>query len=51
MTMDEAVAIFGSKRKLAEALGITEQAVYQWGDKVPELRLYQIREKMPQGRA
>ena len=51
MKTDEAAAIFGSKRKLAEALGITEQAVYQWGEKVPELRLYQIKEKMPQDRA
>jgi len=51
MKTDEAAALFGSKRKLAEALGITEQAVYQWGEKVPELRLYQIKEKMPQARA
>ena len=45
MTKQEAIDLFdGSIRKLAEALGITEQAVSQWGDEVPELRAYQIRE-------
>ena len=45
MTKQEAIDLFdGSIRKLAEALGITEQAVSQWGDEVPELRVYQIRE-------
>lgn len=44
MTKEEAIEAFGSVRKLAEALGITEQAVHQWGDEVPELRFYQIRE-------
>lgn len=42
MTTEEAKEIFGGARKLAEALGITEQAVAQWGDTVPELRVYQI---------
>lgn len=45
MTKQQAIDLFdGSVRKLAEALGITEQAVHQWGDTVPELRVYQIRE-------
>jgi len=39
----EAINAFGSVRKLAEAIGITEQAVHQWGDMVPELRAYQIK--------
>ncbi len=43
MTKQEAIDAFGSIRKLAEALGITEQAIHQWGDAVPELRSYQIR--------
>lgn len=44
MTTEEAKALFdGSARKLAEALGITEQAVSQWGGLVPELRVYQIK--------
>lgn len=40
----DAIEIFGSARALANAIGITEQAVSQWGDDVPELRVYQIRE-------
>jgi DNA-binding transcriptional regulator YdaS (Cro superfamily) len=44
MTTKEAVAMLGgSQRKLAEALGISTQAVAQWGGTVPELRSYQIR--------
>jgi len=43
MTTEEAKALFGGARKLAEALGITEQAVSQWGENVPELRVYQIK--------
>lgn len=45
MTTKEAVAMFGgSRRSLAEALGISVQAVAQWGDEVPRLREYQIKE-------
>lgn len=44
MTKKEAIEAFGSIRKLADALGITEQAIHQWGDNVPELRAYQIRD-------
>lgn len=45
MTKQEALKLFdGSVRKLADALGITEQAIHQWGDHVPKLRAYQIRE-------
>ena len=52
MTTKEAVAMFGgSRRRLAEALGITTQAVAQWGDTVPLLREYQIREIVNGGRA
>lgn len=46
MTKEEAVKAFGSVRKLADALGISEQAVHQWGDLVPELRKFQIREML-----
>ena len=45
MTTDEAKEIYGTIRALAEALGITEQAVYQWGGEVPDLRVYQIQVK------
>lgn len=37
-----AAEFFGSKKKLAVALGISPSAVTLWGDDVPELRQYQI---------
>ena len=33
---------FGSVRAIAEALDITVQAVYDWGDEVPNGRAYQL---------
>ena len=44
MKVEEAITQFGSVAALATALGISVQAVYQWGDTVPPLRVYQIRE-------
>ena len=44
MTKYEAIKTFGGVRPLAESLGISEQAVNQWGPIVPELRKYQIKE-------
>lgn len=46
MTKDEAVRLMGSKSKVAQALGISRQAVSAWGDDVPPLRAYQLREIM-----
>lgn len=40
----EAVDTFGGVKKLAEALGIQHSAVSQWGEFVPPLRAFQIRE-------
>lgn len=42
MKTAEAVKMFGNVRQLADALGVTEQAIYKWGDDVPKLRCYQI---------
>ena len=42
MQTDYAVKVFGTRRKLADALGISTQATYQWGDTVPKLRAYEI---------
>lgn len=39
---------FGSKKKLAIALGISPSAVTMWGNEVPELRQYQL-EKITKG--
>lgn len=44
MSKDEAILLFGTASNLARALGITRQAVGLWGEMVPPLRAYQIRE-------
>lgn len=44
MKISDAILAFGSLTALAKALGISVQAVYQWGDTVPPLRVYQIKE-------
>lgn len=44
MRVEQAIIEFGSVAALAAALGISVQAVYQWGDMVPALRAYQIRD-------
>lgn len=46
MTKQEAIAALGSAKSLADALGITESAVSQWGDNVPILRQYQLKEML-----
>ncbi|WP_085614961.1 MULTISPECIES: Cro/CI family transcriptional regulator [unclassified Pseudomonas] len=47
MTKSQAIKYFGSISALAKALGVTYEAVRQWGD-VPELRQYQI-ERLTKG--
>lgn len=42
MTKQEALAHFGTVAKLAKALGISTQAIYDWPEKVPALRQFQI---------
>jgi hypothetical protein len=44
MTKNEAIKIFGGVRGLAEALGISTQAVGRWAEEIPPLREYQINE-------
>jgi hypothetical protein len=46
MKLDDAIAHFGSRRALAEALKISQAAIAQWEGEVPPLRQYQIRELM-----
>lgn len=43
MRTDEAVEVFGSKNALAEAIGISPSAVYQWGKDVPVSRRQSVR--------
>jgi hypothetical protein len=44
LTKKEAIEAFGSATALAKALGITVQAIGQWGEFVPALRAYQVRD-------
>jgi DNA-binding transcriptional regulator YdaS (Cro superfamily) len=48
--MDKAQAIekAGSAMALAKLLGITRQAISQWGDQVPQARLWQLKALKPQ---
>jgi DNA-binding transcriptional regulator YdaS (Cro superfamily) len=42
MFTDDAVQYYGGRRQLAEALGITRQAVEQWGKIVAEGAAYKL---------
>lgn len=42
MKKQDAIKHFGGSGKLASALGILPCAVSQWGEVIPELRVYQI---------
>ncbi len=42
MKTKEAIEHFGGIKNLADALGIWPQTVYQWGEKVPKGRAYQL---------
>ena len=46
MKTKEAIQFFGGLKPLADALGIWPQAVYRWGENVPPLRAFQIKELM-----
>jgi len=38
----DAIRFYGSVAKLADALNITPQAVYDWGDLVPRGRAFEL---------
>ena len=38
----DAVRAYGSKAKLAKTLGVTRQAISQWGDYLPELQAMRL---------
>jgi DNA-binding transcriptional regulator YdaS (Cro superfamily) len=42
MKTADAIKYFGTRTALAKALGISKQAVAQWGETVPEGRAYQL---------
>jgi DNA-binding transcriptional regulator YdaS (Cro superfamily) len=43
MKTQTAITLAGSASALAELLGITQSAISQWGDDVPQARLWQLR--------
>lgn len=43
----DVIKYFGSAAKVARAIKISRSAVCQWGEEVPPLRAYQIREVAP----
>ena len=42
MKTQDAVERYGSKKALAEKLGISPQAISQWGDDMPELQALKL---------
>ncbi|MCQ2994040.1 Cro/CI family transcriptional regulator [Pseudomonas syringae] len=42
MNTHDVAEFFGSKKKLADALGIRPSAVTMWGETIPKSRQYQI---------
>ena len=48
MTTEEAIKHFGSKKKLADALGIWPHPIYRWKESPPPLRQFQI-ERLTKG--
>jgi hypothetical protein len=48
MKTQDAIQTFGSIKEIAKALGLSVQAIYAWGEDVPPLRAYQLREIIEQ---
>lgn len=47
MKKADAIALAGSQEALAELLGITSSAITQWGEMVPESRVWQLKVLRP----
>lgn len=47
MRKSSVIAALGSGQAVADLLGISRAAVSNWGDEVPALRAYQLRELRP----
>jgi hypothetical protein len=48
MKTETAIAHAGSPKALAELLGITPSAISQWGEDMPEGRMWQLRVLRPE---
>jgi hypothetical protein len=49
MKLQDAIGYFGSRNKIAKALGVTRQAITRWRDGIPALQQYRI-EEMTKGK-
>ena len=47
MDKQQAIEKAGSAMALAKLLGITRQAISQWGDEIPQARLWQLKALKP----
>lgn len=48
MKTQQAIQLAGSAKTLAEMLGITGGAISQWGEEVPDARVWQLRVLKPE---
>lgn len=48
MKTAHAIHLAGSAAALAKLLGITPSAISQWGEEVPPLRMYELRDRKPE---
>lgn len=48
MKTEQAISRAGGAKSLAELLGITPSAISQWGDELPEGRVWQLRVLRPE---
>ena len=49
MRLEEAMAYYGSKYRIAQVLGITRQALTAWGENVPPERAKVLAKDMQKG--
>jgi DNA-binding transcriptional regulator YdaS (Cro superfamily) len=48
MEKEQAIKLAGTAMMLAKILGITRQAISQWGSTVPQARLWQLKVLRPE---
>ena len=41
------VEVFGSRIKVSEFFGVHRQTIYDWGDSLPELYAYRLKDRRP----
>lgn len=47
MKTQDAIRLSGSRRDLSRLLGVSVQATYAWGERIPDKRLWQLRNIRP----